>query len=159
MNNRLENIGVVFGLRLLGFLLVLTAAVCLIYLVYSAVTPVSAGSASVFFLASLQLVLPLWFLLFLLAYPSLLVRLDQSGVRASPIAQSITWGDIDRVRVSSVPGASFMNKITLSSSTCTIGIYVGQYWRPEALARYLATHLEWVEEAQLRVPCDLLRPA
>ena len=102
--------------------------------------------------------LPLWLLLFLLTYPSLLVRLDRSGVRASPVAKSIAWGDIDRVTVSRVPGAGFMNKITLSSGACTIGIYAGQYWRPEELVRYLATHLDWVEEAQLRVPCDLLRP-
>jgi hypothetical protein len=159
VNNRLENLGFFFGLRLLGFLLVLAMTASVFFAAYTVVAGEGGESAGIFFRALMQLIPPLWLLLFVIAYPALLARLDHRGVRSGPRAQSIAWEDIDRVSISNVPGAGFLSKVTLSSGSSAIGIYVGQYRRPEKLTRYLASHLGWVEEAQLRVPCDIPRPA
>jgi hypothetical protein len=151
--------GFFFGLRLLGFLLLLAVAACAFFIIYTVVADTSSESMGVFLLALVQLLPPLWLLLFVITYPTLLARLDHHGVRPGPRSRSIAWEDIDRVSIAHVPGARFLNKVTLSSGSSAIGIYAGQYRRPETLMRYLASHLDWVEEAQLRVPCDLSRPA
>lgn len=158
VNNRLENLGFYFGLRLLGFLLMLTATISVAYFLYASSTGMDTETALVFVTALLQLVVPLWLFIFLLAYPLLLTRLDQTGIRSRAGIKTITWNSLDRVSITSTPGASFLNKVTLSSQTSSASIYIGQYLRSNELKRYIANHLDWLDESQLNEPCVVTRP-
>lgn len=158
MNNQLENLGFYFGLRLLGFLLILMATVSTLYFFYAIATGTDTETKLVI-TALLQLAFPLWLFLFVLEYRSLLVRLDQTGIRPRPGAQAIKWQSIDQVSISTIPGVSFLNKVSLSSETSSASIYVGQYARPEELKRYIASHLDWLEVSQLKEPCLITKPS
>lgn len=158
MIDLLEKIGFFFAFRLLVLLAQITAVVSVIYLLSTALTGVGVDSAGAFLVALMQVIGPLWLLLFLLATPCLLARLDRHGIRRRPGGPRMDWNTVDRVSVSSLPGARFLDKVTLSSDTASVSIYLGQYRHRKDLLRCIAAHLDWVEQAQLETPCSITRP-